>query len=416
MTAKQAQPTPMQNEKRHDVRYVSATVLKAYAEEVLVTLGARGEEVSLVADSMVYADLQGTHSFGVGALYNLIHLVRAGRVLLQGEVNIAYQSPSTATLDGGTNLGVCSATRAMQLAMEKARTTGVGMVAVRNSTNLGAASYIARQALEQGMVGICMSNGAPIVAPVYSTVRMLGANPLAVAIPTLRHPSLIFDFSTSPVTHAELAHWASQGERAPQGLLQDALGVASSDPETIERGGAIRPLGGEIATGGYKGFCISALIDIFSSLFSGASFGPFVPSSWAFFPSTIFAPMQGEGIGHMILAIRTDAFRPAKEFTQAVDSWIDTFLASRGIEDTPGVMIPGFREHQLQQVRMKTGIPLPAHIVLALERVSHTLKLSPLLYTEAPPPDTSASPSHTGREKEQDNAPSSSHIEEEAVE
>lgn len=363
--------SPMPGQSLSSGGVLSYTELLEYTRRVLEALGSRGERTNVAAESLVYADLRGSHTVGVGTLYNLLHMVRAERVDLQGEISVVYQSPATATLDGGRNMGAVCAERAMRLAIEKARALGVGWVSVRNSNGLGAASYVARMALEQGMVGVCMSNAAPVVAPVHSTARMLGANPLAVAVPAQRRPPLIFDFSTSPVTDRELYWLADEGQQVSHGLLQDALGCPTRDPATLQRGGAIRPLGGDLASGGHKGFCISALVDIFSALFGGAAFGPFVPSGMA------FAPLRGEevgrGVGHMIMAVRCDAFRPGDAFRRSVDQWIDSFKGARGVEASPGVILPGENERQLYEVRMKTGIPISQRVARVLRRVSRTL-------------------------------------------
>lgn len=356
---------------------VTVSTLRAYVEEALGRLGCPASSLPVLTEAFLYADLRGAHTHGVYQLYNYINLIRAGRLHLDGVTEVVYQTPSTATLEAHGNPGSLCGYQAMRLAIGKARAVGVGTVAVRNSTNPGVASFISNLALEHGMVGIFMSNTEPLLAPIHSTARMLGANPLAVSIPAHWNKPLIFDFSTSPLSREELERMSVDGVQPEAGLLQDALGHPSRDPATVRRGGALKPLGGTPQSGGHKGFCISALIDIFSALFAGASFGPYVPSTLAFFPDPEpkHQKVHGRGVGHMVSAIRIDAFRPASEFRQAIDAWIDTFQQAPGVDGTPGVLIPGERERQLQQVREKMGIPLDGYIIRTLRRISRALDM-----------------------------------------
>ena len=165
----------------------------------------------------------------------------------------------------------------------------------------------------------------------------------------------------------------------PRGLVQDALGCPTTDPSTIQRGGAILPLGGDRVHGGHKGFCIGAVVDIFSSLFSGANFGPFVPPPVSYLP--LPSERVGEGIGHFFGAIRVDAFRPEQEFRQAVDQWIEVFRTAKGVEGTPGVMIPGEQEQLTKDTRLKDGIPLSPQVVRDLNSVAKVLGCDSIPYT-----------------------------------
>lgn len=357
---------------------VRANLLLDYVTMLFARLDCPYDDANTVARVLVEADLRGIASQGVSRVMDFYYLTVAGRAKVHPNVQVVYQSPSTATMDADSSLGPVVAKRAMELAMEKARTAGTGWVAVRDSHHFGMGAYYAMMALEADMVGIVMSNAPPIVAPVYGSSRMLGANPMAMAVPTHRHPPLVIDFTTSVLSEEGLEVVPSSSAHVPQGVLQDAVGNPSTDLSTLDRGGALLPLGGDLAHGSHKGFCLGAIVDMFASLFGGACFGPFVPPQVAYRPVRP-APM-GDGLGHFFGAIRADAFRPIKEFKAWSDAWIDTFRNAKGIGGTPGIIIPGDKERSTREARLKNGIPLTPRTLQRLASVAQQLECEPLPY------------------------------------
>src|SRR5512140_163230 len=157
-----------------------------------------------------------------------------------------------------------------------------------------------------------MTNANPLVAPTFSISRMMGTNPIAVAIPADKQPPFIADFATTPIARGKLAVAEKKGEKVPFGFVQDKVGSPSDDPAILKAGGSMVTLGGDRIHGSHKGYCLSAIVDIFSAVFSGANFGPFVPPSVAYLP--LLEKSSGEGTGHFFGAMRIDAFQPADEF------------------------------------------------------------------------------------------------------
>lgn len=359
---------------------ISATHLTDYVTTLFVHMGCPYDDARAVAEVLVAAELRGISSHGVARVHDYYMLRAAGRVNVTPNIQLVYQSPSTATVDGDNSFGPVVARRSMELAIEKARNAGTGWVAVRRSNHFGISAFYSMMALENDMVGIVLTNTPPQVAPVFGTAKMLGTNPISVAIPALRNPPLVFDFATAPLEPSFLARLAQEGKRVPLGLVQDALGNPTDDPSTVERGGAILPLGGSPERGSHKGFCISALVDIFSSFFSGASFATFVPPEVAHLPMLVSA--VGQGVGHFFGAMRIDAFRAAAEFKGAVDEWIDTFRNAKGIDGSSGVLIPDEKQRIELAVRSKSGIPLSDEVIKSVNRVAASLDCPPLPYLQ----------------------------------
>jgi LDH2 family malate/lactate/ureidoglycolate dehydrogenase len=288
-------------------------------------------------------------------------LWKAGRANVKPDVRVVHETPSTAVVDGDGSYGMIAGIRSMKLAIEKASGTGTGWVATRNSNHFGIAGYYAMMALEHDMVGICVTNGNPLVVPTWSVSRYLGTNPLAVAIPALTEPPFVADFATTPIARGKLAVAEKKGEKVPLGFVQDADGYPSDDPTILRRGGGMLPLGGDHVHGSHKGYCMAAVIDIFSSLFSGANFGPFVPPSVAYLP--VPETQVGEGTGHFFGAMRIDAFRPADEFKSAMDQWIKTFRSARPARGETRVLIPGDPEREAEKINRQSGIKLVPAVV-----------------------------------------------------
>ncbi|MCK7530381.1 MAG: Ldh family oxidoreductase [Marinilabiliales bacterium] len=256
---------------------------------------------------LVAAELRDHASHGMIRIKEYYELWKSGRVNARPDVRVVHETPSTAVVDGDRCFGMVAGMRSMRLAIEKAAVTGTGWVATRNSNHFGIAGYYAMMALEHDMVGICVTNANPLVAPTWSVSRYLGTNPLAVAVPSLTEPPFVADFATTPIARGKLAVAEKKGEKVPLGYVQDAEGNPSDDPGILRRGGAMLTLGGDRLHGSHKGYCMTAVVDIFSALFSGAGFGPFVPPSVAYLP--VPEKQEEKGHGHFFGAMRIECLQ-----------------------------------------------------------------------------------------------------------
>ena len=281
---------------------------------------------------------------------------------------MVHETPSTAVVDGDAGLGLVAGPYAMRLAIEKAKNVGTGWIAVKNSNHYGIAGYHAMMALEADCIGISMTNASPLVAPTYSKERLLGTNPIAVAVPAGNEPPFVADMATTTAANGKLEILQRKNESAPLGWLQDKEGQPTQAAQGIVEGGALLPLGGDREHGSHKGFILGSIVDILSAVLSGANFGPWVPPFVSFLdpdPNPV-----GAGIGHFFGALRIDAFRPASEFKTHMDIWIKRFRNAVTINETNKVIIPGDPERQMDQLRRKEGIPLLDTVVKDLQSLS----------------------------------------------
>ncbi len=331
-------------------------------------MGLSVGEARQAADVLMRAELRNISTHGLVRLPEYVRLWQTNRITVTPEFTVVHETPSTALVDGGKGLGLVTAPKAMHLAIEKAKTAGTGWVAVRNSYHFGIAGYYAMKALEHDMIGIAMTNANPLVAPTLGKSGMLGTNPIAVAVPAGEEPPFVADFATSAVSRGKVDVFESRGEAAPEGLLQDGEGNLVTDPSVLRKGGALRTLGGDVAHGGHKGFCLTAIVDIFTAVFSGANFGPTVVPTLGYVKDK--AGAEDRGIGHFFGAMRIDAFQTADEFKAGMDEWIRTFRRAEPVAGQQRVIIPGDPEREAEALHRKEGIRLGLKTLEGLKKLS----------------------------------------------
>jgi LDH2 family malate/lactate/ureidoglycolate dehydrogenase len=262
----------------------------------------------------------------------------------------------------------------MDLAISKAENIGSGWIAVRNSNHFGIAAQHAMKALEKDMIGIVMTNASALVAPTFSIERLLGTNPICVAIPAGEEFPFVADLATTTAANGKLEILQRKNQQAPAGWIQNKEGNISTNPHELKVGGALLPLGGDREHGSHKGYALGAIVDIFSGVLSGANYGPWVPPFPAFIP--VPENMPGKGIGHFFGAMRIDAFRKADEFKKDMDQWLKRFRAAKPAKEFEQVLVPGDPERIMETERRKTGIPIMHDVVEDLKYVADRFKIS----------------------------------------
>jgi L-2-hydroxycarboxylate dehydrogenase (NAD+) len=344
-----------------------------FTKNVFERMGCSRQDALIIADVFLSAELRGHPSHGMIRIKDYYELWKSDRINTNPHVTIVHETPSTAVVDGDNAIGMVAARRSMEIAIGKAKDAGTGWVSTRNSNHFGIAGYYAIMALEHDMIGICLTNANPLVAPTFSISKMMGTNPIAVAIPALKQAPFIADFATTPVARGKLAVAEKKGEKVPFGYIQDKDGTPSDDPSILRRGGSMVPLGGDRIHGSHKGYCLSSIVDILSAVLSGANFGPFVPPSVAFLP--VLETKTGEGTGHFFGAMRIDAFQPADKFKSKMDEWIETFRSSKPIAGEEKILIPGDPERESEKRIRKDGIYIVPAIKEDLINIATELKI-----------------------------------------
>lgn len=334
--------------------------LKAYVTSFFRHFGVPEGDAEIVADVLITADLRGVHSHGIARLHTYYgDRLRRGLINPQTPLTLLKETPTTLAFDAGNGLGQVAGVKAMRACIAKAREVGVGVATVRNSNHYGIAGYYAMLALEYDMIGVSLTNSQPLVAPTYGRTRVLGTNPIAVAVPAGKERPYVLDMATSIVPMGKIALYAELGQKIPLGWGVDEAGNLTQDPKAVHEGGCLLPLGGTDVMRGYKGYGLALLVDILTGVLSGAAFGPYVGSPSSLDPSPV-------NIGHFFLALRVDAFRPLEEFKRDLDQLISILHQAPKSPGQPRIYIHGEKEFEEQERNLQEGVPLPIPVVKEL--------------------------------------------------
>ncbi|MBT3905874.1 MAG: Ldh family oxidoreductase [Rhodospirillaceae bacterium] len=332
-----------------EIKLFPASVLRDQIVAVLTAWGMRDDYIPITADAMIYADMHGVDTHGISMLTVYDQRRRDGLLTMDGEVTLVSETPGTALLDAGGGLGHVAGVRAMEIAIEKAKTVGMAGVAVRNSAHYGAAGYYSNLAAKVGQIGFSVTSGsAPRVSPTFGAEAKLSTNPIAFAAPAKRNPDFSLDMATSTVAAGKIRNKANENDPLPIGWANDADGLPTTDASNYS---TQSPLGGTRELGSHKGYGLAAMVEILSTALSGAS----VVTSEGHArrtPGTM-------DLGHFFMTINPTAFVPEGVFESKVDELIDDLHATRPSDSDEPVMVAGEPEKKIWAERENTGIPVP---------------------------------------------------------
>ena len=342
-------------------RKVAAVDLLVLATDVLVRAGTSPDEASIVANALVEADLRGMQSHGVLRIPIYVEKIRAGGFRAGKRGTIVRESSGTALLDGEDGLGQVISLHAMDIAIDKARKTGIGAVGVLNSNHFGEAAHYVIHAAEQGMIGLIATNGSPNMPAFGGTTKMTGPLPFTAAVPIGSGPPFVIDAALGVTNRGKLIYMAERGERIPIGWGVDRDARPTDDPARVLDGGWILPIGG------HKGFGITLFLEILSGVLTGALVGSEIRDLYS-------APRnQSQGLGHFCIAIDPAAFMPLQAFKARMDAMIHMIRASKLAPGSERMIIPGEPELDARRQRSVDGIPLATGVLDQLNALAHEL-------------------------------------------
>ncbi|WP_340123456.1 Ldh family oxidoreductase [Methylobacter svalbardensis] len=346
----------------------SSSDLREFSTQVFLHFGISRQDAEQAADVLSLADLRGIDSHGMARLHTYFDMLTLGRINPRPNIKIIRDKMSLCTVDGDNGLGLIVGPKANEIAMDKAEAHGSGWVSVRNTNHFGIASYYSLKALERDMIGWSMTNTTKLVAPIWGAERMLGTNPISIAFPGINNPPIVIDFATSAAAYGKIEIALRKGVPVPKGWTINNQGDMTTDPNDMINGGALLPLGSERELGGHKGYALAAMVDILTSVLSGANWGPFAPPFAL--RQEIPSRSVGKGIGHFFGAMQIDGFMEVDEFKKRIDEWIEVFRNTKPTKGQKAVLIPGDPEHAEEAIRRKSGIPLLQAVVDDLKDIS----------------------------------------------
>jgi LDH2 family malate/lactate/ureidoglycolate dehydrogenase len=341
-------------------RRIPAEALEAFVTRAFVAAGMRDADSRKVAQLMTLADLRGADGHGIFRLPQYVRRIRAGGINLRPEIAVVHERPAAALVDGDNGMGHLVMRFATELAIAKAGSAGVGWIGVRGSNHAGPAALYAMMPLEQDMIGLYLAVGnANHMAPWGGIENLLSTNPIAVAIPALEEPPVVLDMATSVVAYGRVKVAAQRGEQMPEGWMIDHRGRPLTDPARAEDG-VLLPIGG------YKGYGLSLVFGLLAGMLNGAACG----RSTVDFNKDDVTPTN---TGHVIVALKIDAFSPPGTFKASVDAYIRDLRASRRMDGVERIRIPGEHSHATFVDRRTHGIPVARPLADALGRLAAEL-------------------------------------------
>ncbi len=324
--------------------------LRRLVSAIFERCGMPDADAHLLADSLAHADLRGVHSHGVLRVPEYVAKL-AGKVNPRGRPRVVKDSASALLIDGDNSMGQIGARFAMQQAIERARTSNVALATVRGSNHCGAMAYYALQALPHDMIGWAATNALPTMAPWGGVDKIVGINPLAVAIPAAEEPPLVLDAAFSGSSHGKIRVYRQKGLDIPPNWAFDAAGEPTTDAAlAIE--GLLQPIGG------YKGVGLAVVMGVLSALLSGAGYGTELGNM-------VDGPKAGRD-GHFFLAINIAAFEDPAVFKARVDALIRQIQASRRMAGVERLYAPGGLEAETEARYREQGIPLNEETIAGL--------------------------------------------------
>jgi LDH2 family malate/lactate/ureidoglycolate dehydrogenase len=343
-----------------DTRRLTLEELSRLCATAFEGAGIPSENAAIVAGALVEAEARGIESHGVRMLPSYVARLRRGGFNAAAAPHVVREGPAVALLDGENGLGPLVATRAMDLAIEKARAAGIGACAAVRSNHYGAAAVYALRACRAGLVGVATTNSVAAVAPPGGRVGRVGNTATAYAVPTEAEPPLVLDISMSTAARSRFVLHAERGLPLPEGWAIDAEGRPTTDANA-GLGGYLLPLGSP--TAGHKGFGLAMLMDTLAGALSGARFGIELQRMTDDDP-------RPYGIGHFLLAIDPAWFGDPGDFRRRIDRMIRDL---RGTPTQPGVervYAPGERSHARWLEAQHTGVTVPAALEQRLRKLA----------------------------------------------
>jgi L-2-hydroxycarboxylate dehydrogenase (NAD+) len=352
---------------------VRPDALRAFCVRVFEKLNVPTGEAIITADVLLAANLRGIDSHGVARLRRYVKGVQDGVMLAQPEEKVVSQAATTALIDAGAGLGQPVSYRAMKLAIEKADRYGTGFVTVRNSNHYGIAGFYAMMALEHDMIGISMTNAAPLVLPTFGRDAIMGTNPIALAAPAGEERPFVLDMATSTVPRGKLEVYSRQEKPLPLGWATDETGTPTTDAARVLdnmlacRGGGLLPLGGAGEEfSGHKGYGLALMVDILCGVLPGAGYAD------AIYPETAEGKPLPADVGHFFGAIKISAFRPLDEFKATMDDIIHRLKTAPKAKGATRIYIHGEKEHE-EAERRAAGISLGSKVEADLKALAQEL-------------------------------------------
>jgi L-2-hydroxycarboxylate dehydrogenase (NAD+) len=355
--------------------------IAAFTNDVFKAVGVPSDEAEICTDVLLESDRRGIESHGVNRFKPIYYdRIKEGIQLPVTNFEVVRKTPTTAVVDGHDGMGQVVGYKSMSMAIEMAKTYGMGMVAARNSTHFGIAGYYASMATKAGCIGITGTNARPSIAPTFGVENMMGTNPLTIGMPTDEEFPFLIDCATSITQRGKIEYYDRLGLDTPPGQVIDRDGNTMTDSSDIlkaltEGRAALTPLGGageEMA--GYKGYGYAAAVEILSAALQAGSY-----------MKMLTGMSGGEKVpyrlGHFFIAIDTNAFMGEESFKKTAGDICRELRASQKAKGCDRIYTAGEKEWLIWQERKDSGVPVNPAVQKELVTMRDELGLKQHIFT-----------------------------------
>ena len=340
-----------------DIVFIEAKTLENFIRDVFICVGVPKEDADIIADVLITSDLRGIDSHGIQRCKMYYDRIKEGIYEVNTKIDVIKEGPTTALLDGNCGMGHVIAYKAMKMAIEKAKSYGLGAVAVRNSTHFGIAGYYSLMAIKEGMIGMVCTNARPSIPPTFGVEPMLGTNPLTAGSPTDEDFPFLIDCATSIIQRGKVELYSRTHKQLPDNVVINEKGKIERDPNKVLEGlakdkAALLPLGGKgEETSGYKGYGYATLVEILSAALQNG----------IYLKDTIGIVENDQKrlkVGHFFLAINIESFIPINSFKETAGNIMRALRNSKKVPGENRIYTAGEKEFYAERERKKTGIPI----------------------------------------------------------
>jgi LDH2 family malate/lactate/ureidoglycolate dehydrogenase len=339
--------------------------LKDFCRESFQKTGLSQEDAELTADTLVKSERMGVSSHGVVRLPFYCKRLIDGGTKTDPKMEILAEKPAMLLIDGDNGLGQTTSIKAMKMAMDKAKTSGICFAGVKNSCHFGMAAYYAMTAIEEDMIGVAGTNAPPVMAAWGGSKSVIGNNPLSIAIPTEEEFPLVLDISMSVVSGGKVRLAAVNKERIPKDWILDAKGEPTDRPEDFFPDGTLLPMG-------HKGFGLAIMIEVLTGVLTGAG----ILSQMGLWFKDTAIPINN---GHFFMALDVKAFCDPEIFKKRIHQMIDELKSCPLSEGSEGIFMPGEIEFLKNQACRKNGISISLGVLRGLNEFASEIGIPKLV-------------------------------------
>ena len=337
---------------------VAHDALRLLCTRILEAANVPSQDARTVADLVVEANLCGLDTHGVIRLKLYVDRIKAGGIKTDPQLRVVRENACTALLDADNGLGPVGGTYAMELAIQKANSAGIGVVAIRNSNHYGPAGHYTRLATARNIIGISITNTLASMPPTGGAAPRQGNNAYSIGFPADREPAVIIDGATSKASWGKLFLCAQTGEDLPEGCFVDKNGQPTLSPQAVMDGGGLLPFAG------HKGYGLAVAFELLTGMLADAPLDHEIPHPY----KKLDAP--GDNTFFMA-AFSLDCFAGADEFKRRMDEWIRCMRATPKAPGVERIWLPGEIEAVTRASRLEDGIPLGANMIQELRELAH---------------------------------------------